>query len=209
MLFELLANELDHASYRQEEAVAAGYLSTATLRRSIEDHARLVDHKADPSHSATAMLRFEIDAEGAEALGLTDRFADGRTLVIPSETLAVNPDFDDLSLIFATESDLVYDPRINDLRLHPSEEVEPGALSALLAGDVALSVADRWLVFLSDDPDGPDRPGHVVRVVSVEKGTDQTRIFWDPRRPAPARYTPAATKVKGNVPPESPCREEK
>jgi predicted phage baseplate assembly protein len=84
--------------------------------------------------------------------------------------------------------------------------IEKGAVTAVLAGDLIASGggeggrpridSERWLVFTPDDP---DRPSLVVRVVSVEIGTDTTTIFWDPRRPAQVRYAPGSTRIHANV----------
>jgi predicted phage baseplate assembly protein len=39
----------------------------------------------------------------------------------------------------------------------------------------------------------------VIRVTRLELGTDTTRVFWDPRRPAPTRYEVETTRIYGNV----------
>lgn len=204
MVMELLANRLDHVAYRQEVAVAEGYIGTALSRRSVEDHARLVGYAADPGLSATAMIRFDIDADGRDALGLTPRFTAGGRLAIPADTLVGNPDARDASLIFATEAPLAFDPDLATLA--PVEDIDAGATSAVLAGDTPDLEIGRWLVIVPDDPQAPgqadpDGIRHVVRVTLVEVGTDTTRVFWDPRRPAPQRYARGATRILGNVVP--------
>ncbi|MEQ1955827.1 hypothetical protein [Mesorhizobium sp. CN2-181] len=199
MLMEMLASEMDLVAYRQEEAVANGYLSTATLWRALEDHARLVDHMPDRGHSASAMLRFEVT--DAAALGLEADFAAGGTLEIPRGTLVVNPDADALSLVFATEATLAYDPLVASLDLVEDSVILSGGLTARVAGDLAPRLAGRWLVVEGTGPDGEDLPRHVVRVVSVEQGADSTLIAWDPRRPAPAEYAAGRCTLRGNVVP--------
>ncbi|SDZ14804.1 hypothetical protein SAMN05444365_10623 [Micromonospora pattaloongensis] len=204
MWLELLAARLDALAYRQEVAVAEGYLGTAQARRSVEDHARLVDHHADPGLSATAMIRVELDDDGAGALGLTGHIAATGGVVIPAGTLVVNPDANDRFVVFATESDLAVERALDTFRL--AEPVEPGATSAVLAGDHTTLARDRWLVILATDPENPaltdpDMPPHVVRVTRTEVGTDTTRVSWDPRRPSPARYRPDTATVLGNVVP--------
>lgn len=199
MLMELLAYRLDQLAYKQETAVAEGFIGSAHRRRSVEDHARLVDYIPDAGLSATAMLRFAFSDEGKTQLGLRERFDRGETFVIPRDTLAVNPDFNDVSVIFATEADLAYDEQLELLRLFPGNDVRRGAVSAILAGDLVDRLPPgRWLVLLHEDP---AVPGHVVRVVRVELSTDGTRVVWDPRRPAPAAYPVDATSILGNVVP--------
>jgi hypothetical protein len=199
MLLELLANRLDRISYEQEVAVAEGYLGTARLRRSVEDHARLVDYRADPGLSATTMLRFAVDGPGRAALGLTGADA---ALTIGADTVVANPDPADASLVFATEEPLVWRPQLEVLTL--AAPVAAGATSALLSGDLTALLADRWLVLAPLG--GRDLPAHVVRVTIVERATEvggatATQIVWDPRRPVPADYGPADVEVYGNVVP--------
>jgi hypothetical protein len=204
MWLELLAARLDALAYRQEVAVAEGYLGTALARRSVEDHARLVDHHADPGLSATAMLRLQADAAGLAALGLTGHVATTGSVVVPAGTLVVNPDATDRFVVFATEADLAVDPALDELRL--AGPVHPGATSAVLAGDHTTLRRDRWLVLLATDAEDPeltdpDVPAHVVRVTRVELGSDTTRVSWDPRRPAPAGYLPDTAVIFGNTVP--------
>ncbi|MEM0947933.1 MAG: hypothetical protein AAGK37_11035 [Pseudomonadota bacterium] len=201
MMFEAVAASLDALSYKQEQAVANGFLSTATLRRAIEDHARLVDHHPDPGHSASAMLRFGLRDGGAERLQLTAQFAAGGTLTIPRDTLVVNPDATGIQTVFATEADLDYDPQLNDLRLAEDAVIEKGALSARIAGDLAQRLAGRWLTIIGTDAFGAPLPSHVVRVVEAQDLTDATAITWDPRRLAPASYHPERTLIEANTVP--------
>jgi hypothetical protein len=203
MFMELLAHELDHLSYRQEVAASEGYFATALSRRSLEDHARLVDYQPDPGLSATTMVRFDINAAGSRALSLDP----AATFEIPADTLVVNPDATEMSLVFATEDALRYDPALRDLRL--SQPLETGAVSAILAGDLiehghgaqpdrSRIEPGRWLVLV---PGRSGAPRHVVRVVRVELGADSTQVFWDPRRPSLTEYPVEGTRVYGNVVP--------
>lgn len=195
MILELMASELDLRAYRQEEAVANGYIATATQRRALEDNARLVDHTVNKGASAVTMLQFTLT--DLAALGL----APGEALDVPARTLAVNPDANDIAVVFATEAALRVDPELEVLTLVEGSMIEPGDLSAELAGDVALKLADRWLVIEGEGPDGTPLPAHVVRVVSATQDTDTTLITWDPRRPAPASYSSSQCRILGNVVP--------
>lgn len=214
MLLELVAERLDRLAYRQEVALSEAYLPTALTRRSVEDHARLVDHDADPGLSATTMVRFRLSADGAAELGLADELATRGHVVIGADTLVVNPDATDRLVVFGTEQDLLLVPALDSVRLADELELEPGAVSAveqgdteaLLEGDLLGLEPGRWLVVVGVDPDDPERldpdvPAHVVRVTRVDVGTDTTRVRWDPRRPAPTRYERATTRVLGNVVP--------
>ena len=177
MWLELLAARLDRIAYRQEVAVAEGYLGTAQSRRSVEDHVRFVDHRPDPGLSADEpMVRCTLDAAGTAALDLAGHVALTGAVVVPAGTLVVNPDATDRLVVFTTEADLAVDPRLDELGL--AEPVPVGATSALLAGDHTSLARDRWLVLLGTDPEGgpptpvdPDVAPHVVRVTAVEFGS--------------------------------------
>jgi hypothetical protein len=214
MILELVANRLDELSYKQESAVAEGFVGTARLRRSVEDHARLVDYVADPGLSATTMIRFQLGEDGIAELGLAGRFQAGGRLVIPADTLVVNPDAADRLVVFATEGPLPFDVDLDELRLADESSlepgirsaVEPGDTSALLEGDLARLEVGRWLVIAAVDPEkpeftDPETPAHVVRVTRVERSGDSTRVVWDPRRPSPARYERETARIYGNVVP--------
>lgn len=203
MLMELMAHELDHLSYRQEVAMSEGYFDTAMSRRSVEDHAQLVDYLPDSGLSATTMMRFDIDEAGSASLNIDP----ARRLEIPADTLVVNPDASEVSLVFATEETLHYDPQLRDLNL--KQTIGKGSVTAVLDHDLVAQgygaqqdsgriESGRWLVFV---PEEPEAPSHVVRVVTIEADTDGTRIYWDPRRPAPIDYPIEGTHVYGNVVP--------
>lgn len=215
MLLELLANRLDHLSYRQETAVAEGYIGTARLRRSVEDHARLVDYAPDAGLSASTMLRFDLGPDDVTALGLADQVQRPGGLVVPAGTLVVNADATDRLVVFATEAPLPFEESLRVLRLADDATLEAGATSTVLAGDTSALVEGdldrlaegRWLVIVAVDPDSPGDltdpgvPSHVVRVTRVERGGATARVFWDPRRPAPARYERTTSRIYGNVVP--------
>ncbi|OKI51397.1 baseplate J/gp47 family protein [Micromonospora sp. CB01531] len=191
MLLELLANRLDRLSYRQEVAVAEGYVGSATLRRSVTDHARLVDYRPDLGLSATAMIKFEVD-DGGEP---------GWTL--PAGTVVVNRDPSVEAVVFTTESALPYRPELSGAAL--ASPVPPGATSAELAGHLDVP-AGRWLILAGVDPEHPDlvdhtRPSHVVRVTRADRAGEVTRVFWDFRRAARAGFDVETSRVLGNVVP--------
>jgi hypothetical protein len=191
MLLELLANRLDRLAYRQEVAVAEGYVGTATLRRSVTDHARLVDYLPDPGLSATAMIRFDVHDGGATGW------------VLPADTVVVNRDPAVEAVVFTTESALHYRAELSDVAL--ASPVRRGATSAELAGHLDVP-AGRWLILADVDPEHPDlvdRTGHahVVRVTRAEPAGEVTRVFWDFRRASPADFDVATSRVLGNVVP--------
>ncbi|WP_298460931.1 hypothetical protein [uncultured Cellulomonas sp.] len=194
-LLELVAHRLDRISYRQDAALTEAYLPTARLRRSVEEHARLVDHRPDPGLSATTMLEVRIDDPAA--LGLTTPAGPGvLPFVVAAGTVVVNPDAGEDPVVVSTEEDLVWHPSLASLTL--ADDVPAGAVHAVVRGDLLELHRDRWLVLAPDDPRALP---HVVRATVVELGTDQTLVRWDPRRPSPRRYAADATRLLADVVP--------
>jgi hypothetical protein len=67
MFLEALSGLADDLSYIQDRIAAEATLDTATQRRSIVRHARLVDYEPRPATSARVLLQFDV-AEGTTAL---------------------------------------------------------------------------------------------------------------------------------------------
>lgn len=86
MFLESLASLGDDLSYLQDRIAAESALDTATERRSVVRHARLVDYEPRPATAARVLLRFDVAAAGAIPTGLlvSARSADGEE--IPFET---------------------------------------------------------------------------------------------------------------------------
>jgi hypothetical protein len=107
MFLEALSAVADELSYTQDRVAAEAALVTATQRRSVLRHARLVDYEPMPSLAANVMLRFDV------AAGVTS---------IP-HGLAVNaPGPDGGPITFETGAglrDVFLDPLSGDLRDAP------------------------------------------------------------------------------------------
>lgn len=208
MLLELVAHQLDRIAYAQERATAEGFLETAQLRRSVEDHVRLLDYTPDPGLAATAMIRVRLDrlgevadrieaaAESPVEAGASDieRVTGGAsTLRLPAGSL-IGPSTAGEPAIFETEMDLDVDPALDELGL--VEDIERGASSAEIQGDWE-GLKGRWMLL----DGGRDRPLHVIRVTRAEVSTDATVLHWDPRRPAPVDYPSSESRFFGNLVP--------
>jgi hypothetical protein len=208
MLFEALADRLDHLAYQQESAVSEGFLADARLRRSVEDHARALDYQPDPGLSASVMLRFRIDPEALDELVAAQLAAlhldelppgtsplelltEGGVFELPADTLVANASSLEESVVFATDEPLAFFPELDELRL--VDDVLPGATEMQLAGVLPRLEPGRWLLLHR----GRGEAGHVVRATIVERGADHTRVAWDPRRPAPVRFAAAADAEAG------------
>lgn len=189
MLMELLANRLDRLAYRQEVAVAEGFVGVARLRRSVEDHARLVDYRPDPGLSATAMLRFDLAGIGP--------------CTLPADTVVVNRDPSVEAVVFTTESALPFRPELTSIQL--AGPVRRGATSAELVGHLQVPLG-RWMILAGVDPEHPDLldragPAHVLQVTASEPAGEITRVFWDFRRAAPTDFDPERSRLLANVVP--------
>jgi hypothetical protein len=83
MFLEALSAVADDLSYMQDRVAAEATLATATQRRSVMRHARLVDYEPSPSTSASAMVQFDVAAgvtSIAHGLGVNAVASDGSRL---------------------------------------------------------------------------------------------------------------------------------
>lgn len=62
MLLEVMASVADDLSYTQDRVAAEATLTTATQRRSVVRHARLVDYEPQPAVSAQTILQFVVSS---------------------------------------------------------------------------------------------------------------------------------------------------
>jgi hypothetical protein len=69
MIAETLAALADDLSYTQDRFAAEASLETATQRRSLVRHSRLVDYHVEPATAARVLLLFEVDGDGTIPAG--------------------------------------------------------------------------------------------------------------------------------------------
>ena len=90
-LFEAYAYRLDQLAWAQERVLTESTLETARLRRSVEDHARVLDCLPDPGLSACTLVRMSLDL--SRLSGLTKDLLvaqEVRDLLDTSQTNAVS-----------------------------------------------------------------------------------------------------------------------
>ena len=107
MFLEALAGTADDLSYTQDRVAAEATLETATQRRSVVRHARLVDYEPAPAMAASVILQFDV------AAGVT-QIADGLAMIASAP--------DGSSIVFETGNSLVnrlIDPDSGALRSEP------------------------------------------------------------------------------------------
>lgn len=92
MFLEALSSLADDLSYTQDRIAAEATLDTATQRRSILRHARLVDYEPHPATSARVLLQFDVQA-GPLPAGLTVAALgpDGTSIDFETGTSLVDP----------------------------------------------------------------------------------------------------------------------
>lgn len=97
-LLELLAATGDDLSYLQDRIAAEGSLTTATQRRSVVRHARLVDYEPRPATSARALIQVDV-ASGPLPAGtvLSARAPDGRPVFFELGGGMIDPATGDLA----------------------------------------------------------------------------------------------------------------
>jgi predicted phage baseplate assembly protein len=93
MFLEALAASADDLSYTQDRIAAEATLATATQRRSVVRHARLVDYEPTPATAACVLLQFEV-ARGVTSIrdgqGVLASVPDGTPIVFETGTSLVN-----------------------------------------------------------------------------------------------------------------------
>jgi len=222
MMTEVLAALGDELAYYQDRIAREAWLATATQRRSLRRHARLVDYPAHDGLAASAWLDITVVAGGSDALPAgADVWAesdDGRK--IPYEIGR------GLAEVLAGTTYAV-DAVRNEIRPHIWDEDE----TCLSAGATELHVKGHWKadlpfddtppgkapgrwVLLTTNPTSADRPARrlVVRLIEVEEGTDPllvdaefgsaiTRLVWEPEQALPFELDLEALRVRGNLVP--------
>lgn len=208
MLLELMSSLGDELSYIQDRYAREAYLATATQRRSVRGHSRLVDYELHRGNAAEASLVVQLSGDG----GLWLDF--GQRVWAPGAGDEDAPIPFSLGRGLATRGDRHWvHPRWNDLPAFIADGDQPclerGATEVLLRGHVPIAdelpagVGDdserarrAWLgrdVMLRTESDDPSRPlrWHLVTITGVEHAVDPlmlddddqptpyTRLTWD------------------------------
>lgn len=220
MLVEVMAALADELAYHQDRVGREAHLETATQRRSLRRHARLVDYRihdglgADTWIAVTAAAKGSVPA-GTALHGLRDGarvgFSVGRgldeMLTAPPKGYAVDPARNDTALIpyqwdvhdvclpvGATSLSLAGGQPVVDA-LKPFDDTPPGE-----------KLPGRW-VLLRTEPGDPALPSRaqLVRVTRAEvvrdplAGRDTTLLRWSADQALTAEFDLASLHVHGNV----------
>ena len=225
MLAELLSAAGDDLSYQQDRIAAEATLATATQRRSVIRHARLVDYEPGPAASARVLLQVDVS-----------------TATVPSGVVVLAPQPDSTTLAFELGDGLL-DPGTGELRTAPllvdprwnrrDHSVSPpadrmvpylwdDAQACLTAGSTQLWVRGHGFALPAGDPqagttglavlidteaatpvDPPIR--EVVHLTGAFEETDPlygvpvTRLAWDAAEALTQDHDLGRTRLAGNL----------
>jgi hypothetical protein len=186
MFMEALCAVADDLSYLQDRIAAEATLETATQRRSIVRHARLVDYEPRPALSSRVLLQFDVSAGDAfivDGIPVTAVGADGTRVAFEtgngigagSSVTAVSKRWNRS----ATLRPYIWDARDQCLRT--------GATEAWIAGVGYLFTAGQQLLIDTRAAIAADPPvRQVVTLISIDETVDLlfnqpvTHIVWRP-----------------------------
>ncbi len=227
MMVELMSALGDELAYYQDRIARESYLETATQRRSLQRHARLVDYNMHDGLGASTWLHFTVNAignipagtavveagkidpaTGKPVPGKLMQFEVGRGL---SESFAVAP---------ALPKNYAVDPARNNFLPHQWDEDD----LCLPIGSTELYINGHHKASLPFDDAPPGKaPGKwmllqttplnaaiaarawMVRVVAVEDTTDPvfaqdiTRMVWEQEQATPFEMDLTVLKLHGNL----------
>lgn len=212
MLLEVMAALGDEMAYYQDRIGREAHLETATQRRSLRRHARLIDYTFHDGLGASARLVVFVDA--------------GDSGVIPAGTqIAANGD-SGLKIVFETDISYSVDAELNALDPHIWDEdkaclpigskelfidghyeyISGSAVGKLKFDDPVLEPTGKWVLFQTKplNPSLPIRP-HFVRLIKIKNTLDPvftkpiTHLVWEEEQATPFELDMTQLKVHTNV----------
>lgn len=224
MVAEVMSALGDELAYNQDRIAREAHLETATQRRSLRRHARLVDYPIHDGLGASTWIDVTALNDGSlEAGTALQAIRDGAVI-----SYAIGRGLDEmLPDLPARSGGKLYDVKLgrNDELLVPYQWdiheicLPVGTTEVYLAGDVtaALKPFDdtpddrapgRWVLLRTDpiDPGVPPRR-HLVRLIDAVvvhdplTNLDTTRITWEPEQKLPFEIALAELHVRGNLVP--------
>jgi hypothetical protein len=221
MLMEALCALADDLSYTQDRFAAEATLATATQRRSVVRHARLVDYEPRPATAARVLLQLDVSSGPIPSgLVVSTRRPDGTVIDFETGTGLIDPATGGLDLTNYGVSpawnrlDSGGNPRIRPYYWDESEK-------CLQAGATAMSVEGHGFGFstgqaLLIDTAGPtsaDPPRrevvHLLGAVETNDplyGVEVTRIRWRPADALKYDHDLTRTVLAGNLVPATQGR---
>jgi hypothetical protein len=230
VLLELLASVGDDLSYFQDRVAAEATLPTATQRRSVVRHARLVDYEPRPATSARATVQVDVASaplpagarlHAAAADGspvwfeLGDGMIDVATGAIDDKPLAVDPRWNAVDA--ATGADRIvpywWDDAKRCLPAGSTEMWVTGQGFAFPVGDPQLGTVGVALLIDTHAASAIDPPvREVVHLTAAEETTDPlfgvaiTRLAWSESEALTQDHDLTRTRLAGNLLPATEGR---
>jgi hypothetical protein len=215
MLVEVMAALGDELSYYQDRIAREAHLETATQRRSVRRHARLVDYQMHDGLGATTWI--DVTAKqtgGIEAGTALWAWRDGHKI-----EYSVGRNLNEI----LSKKKYTVDPALNDLRPYQWDSRDTclavGSTQLWLeGGDSVLNklkpfndlpdgrVPGRWVV-LRTEPTNPRFPArrHLVRVIDAQRvhdplaNVDTTHIVWENAQSLPHEFDLLSLHVSANI----------
>ena len=218
MLAEVMSALGDEMAYYQDRVGREAYLETATQRRSLCRHARLVDYHLHDGLGARAWLDITVEA--------------GQSLEIPAGTAAWAAGESGMPVNFEVGKNIreilsgtpyTVDARLNEFQPHIWDEDEiclpvgatelfiEGHWSNLFQPDDQIEglpgqVPGKWAL-LQTNPPNPAQPAraHLVRVIKATDTTDPvldkdiTHLTWEEEQALPFEFDLTVLQVRGNM----------
>lgn len=218
MLVEVMSALGDELAYYQDRIAREGYLETATQRRSLRHHARLVDYEVHNGLGARTWLDVTVASgqsgvlpAGADVWALSDR---GTRI-----SYEVGRGLDDSAGYSVAHARNALQPHIwdeDDICLPIGETelyLEGKQASALEFDDPPEDPSGKWVLLKTEpaDPADPERR-HLVRIIEVEETEDLvfqadiTRVRWSVAHALPFEINLHELSVRGNLVPATTGR---
>lgn len=215
MLAELMSALGDEMAYYQDRVAREAYLQTATQRRSIKHHARLVDYEMHDGAGASVWMNIQVnlgvsaflsagmDFWAAGDNGLRVDFELGRNLEenINGKTYLVTADRNELDPHCWDEDDLCLP--VGTIKMYLSGHHEATLLP--FDDEAEGRKTGKWVLLQTNpDPSLPSR-NHLVRLISVQNLQDEvfnvpiTRITWEQEQALPFELDMTVLKIHANI----------
>jgi len=221
MLVEVMSALGDELAYYQDRIAREAYLETATQRRSLRRHARMVDYEMHNGLSAATWLDVTVKAgltddlpSGADVWALSYKgkrisYEVGRGLADAVNNLSFN--------VAAARNALtphIWDEDYICLHIGATELFVKGHQETNLTFDDPPEDPDGKWVFLKTEPTDPADPEHswLVRVIKVEEirdnvfNEDVTLIVWEKEQALPFELNMTELEVRCNIVPATAGR---